>query len=160
IAIWLLLTPLGIPAFNPYLLLFLIVFPIVNGFVILRYRLIRTDYWLRQGIVYSILTGLVVAVYGLLVSGLGLLFAEAMPSDNPYLIDCLMLLVAVFLVPLRTRLQTFVDSTFFRGSRAYEERLRTFSHDLTSALDLDSIGSALRQQISSSLMPDRLHIFT
>ncbi|WKZ46163.1 MAG: GAF domain-containing protein [Anaerolineales bacterium] len=160
IAIWLLLTPLGIPAFNPYLLLFLIVFPIVNGFVILRYRLIRTDYWLRQGIVYSILTGLVVAVYGLLVSGLGLLFAEAMPSDNPFLIGALVFLVAVFLDPLRTRLQTFVDSTFFRGSRAYEERLRTFSHDLTSALDLDSIGSALRQQISSSLMPDRLHIFT
>ncbi len=160
IAGWLLLTPLGIPAFNPYLLLFLIVFPIANGFVILRYRLVRTDYWLRQGIVYSILTGLVIAIYGLLVSGLGLLFADAMPSDNPFLIGGLVFLVAVFLDPLRTRLQTFVDGTFFRGSRAYEERLRTFSHDLTSALDLDAIGRALRQHIASSLVPDRLHIFT
>jgi len=160
IALWLLLTPLGIAAFNPYLLLFLIVFPIANGFVILRYRLVRTDYWLRQGIVYSILTGLVIAVYGLMVSGLGLLFAEAMPSDNPFLIGALVFFVAVFLDPLRTRLQTFVDGTFFRGSRAYEERLRTFSHDLTSALELESIGSALRQQIASSLIPDRLHIYT
>ncbi len=160
VAVWLLLTPLGIPAFNPYLLLFLVIFPIANGFVILRYRLIRTDYWFRQGIVYSILTGLVIAVYGLMVSGLGLIFANAMPSTNPFLIGALVFLVAVFLDPLRTRLQTFVDSTFFRGSRAYEERLRTFSHDLTSALELDSIGSALRQQIASSLMPDRLHIYT
>lgn len=160
ISVWLLLTPLGIGAFNPYLLLFLIAFPIANGFVILRYRLVRTDYWLRQGIVYSILTGFVIAIYGLMVSGLGLLFAIAMPSDNPFLIGALVFLVAVFLDPLRTRLQTFVDGTFFRGSRAYEERLRTFSHDLTSALDLDSIGSALRQQISSSLVPDRLHIYT
>ena len=170
IAGWLLLAPFSpslkalfgieISAFNPYLLLFLIIFPLVNGFVILRYRLVRTDYWLRQGIVYSILTGLVVAVYGLMVSGLGLLFAEAMPSDNPFIIGALVFLVAVFLDPLRTRLQTFVDSTFFRGSRAYEERQRAFSHDLTSALDLETIGIVLRQQIASSLVPDRLHIYT
>ncbi len=161
ITIWLLFASLNIfPPFNPYLLLFLIAFPVANGFVILRYRLVRTDYWLRQGIVYSILTGLVIAIYGLMVSGLGLLFAEAMPSDNPFLIGALVFFVAVFLDPLRTRLQTFVDGTFFRGSRAYEERLRTFSHDLTSALDMTSIGRALRQHIASSLVPDRLHIYT
>ena len=161
ITVWLIFAQLNIfPPFNPYLLLFLIAFPVANGFVILRYRLIRTDYFLRQGIVYFVLTGLVIAIYGLMVSGLGLLFAEAMPSDNPFLIGALVFLVAVFLDPARTRLQTFVDGTFFRGSRAYEERLRTFSHDLTSALELESIGSALRQQIASSLMPDRIHIFT
>ncbi|MCC6300132.1 MAG: GAF domain-containing protein [Anaerolineales bacterium] len=158
-AAWLLLSPLGIGAFNPYLLLFLIVFPLVNGFVILRYRLVRTDYWLRQGIVYSILTGLVVAVYGLLVSGLGLFFTDRISSNHPLLVGTLVFLVAVSLDPLRTRLQTFVDSAFFRGSRAYDERLRAFSHDLTSAPDLDSIGAALRRQISSSLIPDRLHIY-
>jgi len=167
---WLLLAPFSvtikslfgieISAFNPYLLLFLVVFPLTNGFVILRYRLIRADYWLRQGIVYFILTGLVIAIYGLMVSGLGLFFAAAMPSDNPFLIGALVFLVAVFLDPARTRLQAFVDGTFFRGARAYEERLRTFSHDLTSALELESIGGALRQQIASSLMPDRIHIYT
>jgi signal transduction histidine kinase/putative methionine-R-sulfoxide reductase with GAF domain len=57
-------------------------------------------------------------------------------------------------------LQTFVDSTFFRGQRAYEERLRTFSHELTGAQDLDTIGRVVREQISSSLVPDRLHIYT
>jgi hypothetical protein len=69
-------------------------------------------------------------------------------------------LIAVFLEPLRTRLQVLVDSTFFRGQRAYEERLRTFSHALTNALDLNTIGTVLREQISSSLVPDRLHIYT
>jgi signal transduction histidine kinase/putative methionine-R-sulfoxide reductase with GAF domain len=161
ITVWLLFAGLNIfPPFNPYLFLFMIVFPIANGFVILRYRLVRADYWVRQGIVYSILTGLVIAAYALLVSGLGLIFANAMPSNNPFLIGALVFLVAVFLDPLRTRLQTFVDGTFFRGSRAYEERLRTFSHDLTSAPDLHSIGNALRQHIASSLVPVRLHIYT
>ena len=83
-----------------------------------------------------------------------------MPYDNPYLIGGLVFVIAVFLDPVRTRLQTLVDSTFFRGQRAYEERLRTFSHELTNALDLNTIGRVLREQIASSLVPDRLHIYT
>jgi signal transduction histidine kinase len=146
--------------FSPYLFLPFILFPLVNGYVILRFRLLRTDYWMRQGMVYSVLTILVVAAYGLLVTGIAFVFSINMPYDNPYLIGGLVFVIAVFLDPVRTRLQILVDSTFFRGQRAYEERLRTFSHELTNALDLGSIGRVLREQISSSLVPDRLHIYT
>jgi signal transduction histidine kinase len=146
--------------FNPYLFVPFILFPLANGYVILRFRLLRTDYWVRQGIVYSLLTVLAVSAYGLFVSGIGLITSNAIGASNPYLIGGLVFLIAVLLEPLRTRLQALVDSTFFRGQRAYEERLRAFSHELTNALDLDSIGRVLREQISSSLVPDRLHIYT
>ena len=56
--------------FSPYFFIWFIFFPLVNGYVILRFRLLRTDYWLRQGIVYSLLTIFVVAAYGLLVTGI------------------------------------------------------------------------------------------
>jgi signal transduction histidine kinase/putative methionine-R-sulfoxide reductase with GAF domain len=146
--------------FNPYLFIPFILFPLANGYVILRFQLLRTDYWVRQGLVYSLLTILVVTAYGLLVTGIAFLFSVNMPLDNPYLIGGLVFVIAVLLEPLRTRLQVLVDSTFFRGQRAYEERLRTFSHELTNALDLNTIGRVLREQISSSLVPDRLHIYT
>jgi signal transduction histidine kinase len=154
------LVPSESTPFNPYLFIFLIFFPIANGYVILRFRLLRTDYWLRQGMVYSLLTIFVIAAYGLLVSGLGLIFSIAMPSNNPFLIGGLVFLIAVFLDPVRTRLQALVDSIFFRGQRAYEERLRLFSHELTNAPDLTTIGRVLREQINSSLVPERLHIYT
>ena len=146
--------------FNPYFFVPFILFPLANGYVILRFRLLRTDDWVRQGMVYSLLTVLVVTAYGLLVTGLAFLFSVNMPLDNPYLIGGLVFVIAVFLEPLRTRLQVIVDSTFFRGQRAYEERLRSFSHDLTNAPDLNTIGKVMREQISSSLVPDRLHIYT
>jgi len=151
--------PVAIP-FNPYLFVPFILFPLANGYVILRFRLLRTDYWVRQGIVYSVMTIFVVTAYALMVSGLGTIFAISMPYNNPYLIGALVFVIAVGLDPLRTRLQTFVDSTFFRGQRAFDERLRTFSHELTGAQDLNAIGRVLREQISSSLVPDRLHIYT
>lgn len=165
IVVWLLYTTWGatrrisVP-FNPYIFIFFIFFPLANGYVILRFRLLRTDYWLRQGMVYSLLTIFVIAAYGLLVSGLGLIFSVAMPSTNPYLIGGLVFVIAVFLDPVRMRLQALVDSIFFRGQRAYEERLRTFSHELTNALDLTNIARILREQISSSLVPERFHIYT
>jgi len=149
--------------FNPYLFVPMIVFPIVNGYVILRFRLLRTDTWLRQGMVYALLAIFVVAAYGLLVSGAALALYWFMPSinlfQNPYIIGGLLFVIAVLLDPLRARLQILVDGAFFRGRRAFEDRLRTFSHELTGALDLNMIGKVLRQQISSSLMPDRLHIY-
>ncbi|MCI0611333.1 MAG: GAF domain-containing protein [Anaerolineae bacterium] len=146
--------------FNPYLFVPTVLFPLVNGYVILRFRLLQTDYWLRQGMVYTILSLFVVGMYGLLVSGLGLILAIPMPSNNPYLIGGLVFVIAVLLEPFRTWLQTFVDSTFFRGQRAYEERLRIFSHELTNAQDLNAISRVLREQIGSSLVPDRLHVYT
>jgi len=155
IVTWLLFTG---ASFNPYLLPFLIIFPIVNGYVIMRFRLLRTDYWVRQTLVYALLTVLVIAIYGLVVSGIALFIP--MPSDNPYLIGGLVFIIAILLDPGRTRLQMLVDGAFFRGQRAYEDRMRTFSHELTRALDLNTIGLVLREQISSSLVPDRIHIYT
>ena len=146
--------------FNPYFFIPFVLFPLANGYVIQRFRLLRTDYWMRQGLVYSLLTIFVVTAYGLLVTGIAFIFSVSMPLDNPYLIGGLVFVIAVLLEPLRTRLQVLVDSTFFRGQRAYEERLRVFSHELTNALDLNTIGQVLREQISSSLVPDRLHIYT
>jgi len=146
--------------FNPYLFLFLIAFPLANGYVIMRFRLLRADYWARQSLVYAGLTVFAVAAYGLVVSGLGLIFSFYMPSDDPFLIGGLVFLIAIFLDPLRTRLQTWVDGAFFRGQRAYEDRMRAFTRELTGALDLNTIARTLRDQIESSLMPDRVHIYT
>ena len=146
--------------FNPYLFIPFILFPLANGYVILRFRLLRTDHWVRQGMVYLLLTVLAVSAYGLFVTGIGSMASNMVSASSPYLIGGLVFVIAVFLEPLRTRLQVLVDTTFFRGQRAYEERLRSFSHELTNALDLNTIGRVLREQISSSLVPDRLHIYT
>ncbi len=85
--------------FNPYLFVPFILFPLANGYVILRFRLLRTDYWVRQGMVYSLLTMLAVAAYGLLVTGIGLITSNIVSPNNPYLIGGLVFLIAVFLEP-------------------------------------------------------------
>ena len=69
-------------------------------------------------------------------------------------------MLVLLLEPIRTRLQGLVDSVFFRGERAYAEQLQDFSHKLTTALDLNTIGMILREQIASTLAPSRVHVYT
>jgi signal transduction histidine kinase len=161
ITIWLLTKPtLFRFDFSPYLFLPIVLFPLTLGFTILRFRFLRTDDWVRQGVLYLTLSILIVASYGALVGALSLIFATAMPASNPFWIGALVFIVAISLDPIRTRLQSLVDSTFFRGQRVYTESVQNFTHELTGALDLETIGRVLRQQIISTLTPDRIHIFT
>lgn len=144
--------------FSPLFLLPVVIFPAVMGYNIMRFRFLRTDDLARRGVMYVLLTGLVSLGYALVAAGAGFLFGNALP-DN-LLAGIFILGLALVLEPLRTRLQNLTDVIFFRGSRVVAEQLEDFSHRLTTALDLNAIGSLLRDQIASTLTPDLIHIFT
>lgn len=146
--------------FSPYLFLPLALFPLVIGYTILRFRFLRTDEIVRRGFMYFLLSLTVMLGYALLVTGASLLFNSNLPANNAYLVGGYIFLIAIFLEPLRTRLQTTVDTIFFRGERAFAEQLEDFSHRLTTALDLNTIGLILSEQIASTLTSSRVHIYT
>ena len=161
LSVWLGLGAIRPTNFSPYLFLPLAVFPLVIGYTILRFRFVRADDVLRRGLMYVLLTVLVVSGYGLLLFGLSLLtFNSVIPATNPFFVGGFILLLVLLLEPIRTKLQGLVDSVFFRGERAYAEQLQDFSQRLTTALDLHTIGMILREQIASTLTPSRIHVYT
>lgn len=66
---------------------------------------------------------------------------------------------ALLLNPVRARLQEVIDSIFFRGERAHQQRIKTYTRNLTAAVDLQQVLAILRDQIAVSLLPSQLHIF-
>ncbi|MBL8062896.1 MAG: GAF domain-containing protein [Anaerolineales bacterium] len=145
--------------FSPWLFLPVVVFPAIMGYNIMRFRFLRSDDLARRGVMYALLSVLVIVGYSLVITGLGLFFSDAMPSNNPYLVGAALFVIAIALDPIRTRLQNLVDSLFFRGSRVVAEQLEDFSHKLTTTLDLNTIGALLRDQIASTLT-SQIHVFT
>jgi len=160
LSIWLGLGAFRPTNFSPYLFLPLALFPLAIGYTILRFRFLRADDVARRGLMYVLLVVLVASGYALLLFGLSLILNSALPANNAYLVGAFILLLVLLLEPIRTRLQNLVDSLFFRGERAYAEQLQDFSHKLTTALDLYTIGAILRQQIASTLVPSRIHVYT
>ena len=125
----------------------------------LRLRRLRTDLLLRRGILYAVLTILVVAGYALLVSWLSLIFGGAIGANNPWLIGLIVALLTLALLSLRNWLQKGVDALLLRGQRAYQQHIQDFAQELTSAIELASISRTLRRHIVNTLAPGQLHIY-
>ncbi len=160
ITAWLLSTSLFVMNFNPYAgFLPLVLFPATTGYTVLRYRLLRTDYLIGRGVLYSLLTLLALLGYLLIAVGSSIIFGFAMGPDNPTLIALTAFLSTLLLNPLRARLQEGIDYIFFRGERVHQERLKNFTRELTNAVAQADILRILREQVSVSLLPSHLHIY-
>jgi len=159
ITLWLLSNIISPQNFNPYILLFVIIFPLTTAYTVQRARMLRTDYLVSRAVVYALLVVLALAGYIILTIGLSLIFGAVIPANNPLLIGLTVILLVLVLDPLRVRLQQYVDSIFFRGQRVYQERLQTFTHQLTNTVQLPEVLKVLREQVMTTLLPSRLHIY-
>ena len=102
---------------------------------------------------------LAVGGYILLVLGPSVIFGVVVGPDNPIIIGLGSILAALLLNPVRAYLQKIIDTLFFRGERAHQDRLKIFTRELTNAVALTEILRILREQISVSLLPNQLHIY-
>lgn len=145
-------------SFSPWLFLPVIIFPAVMGYNIMRFRFLRLDDLVRRGVMYVLLALMATVGYALIAAGVGFLFGNALPQG--YLAGFFLFAFALLLEPIRMRLQHLVDRFFFRGSRVATEQLEYFSHKLATAPTLEAISELVRDQVSSTLAPDRIYIFT
>ncbi len=160
IGLWLISASLGLAwAFSPYLLIPLLIFPILAGYSVQRYRMLQADLVLSLGVRYGLMALLVAVGYALIVSGLSLGLSSLLTPASPLLTGLIFFLLALALVPLRERTQRLVDQFFFRNKRAFQDRLQTFSGELTRMVDLPGILRILRRYVADALAPSRLHVY-
>ncbi|HZU86960.1 MAG TPA: GAF domain-containing protein, partial [Anaerolineaceae bacterium] len=159
--VWFLFTPIFVEnlPFSPFLLLPLAIFPVMASYAVQRYRMLQADYVLSRAVLYAFMGVLIAGGYALLLSGAGVLLTGMGMSVTPAFVGLIIFVLALLITPLRQRMEAMVDALFFRGQRAYQERLQTFSGELTSVADLPSIVRIMRGYVERSLSPSRLHIF-
>jgi signal transduction histidine kinase len=159
ITFWLLSNIVSTQNFNPLFLLPLVLFPITTGYTVLRHRLLRTDYLVSRTILYSVLASFAMVGYVLLDIGISLILMRPIPANNPLLISLAIIGSVALLLPLYNWMREFVDSIFFRGRRAHQQRIQEFTRTLTSTVDTPGILRVLRENIKASLVPSHLHIY-
>ena len=145
--------------FSYFLLIPLLIFPVLCAYSIQRFRLAYTDYVLSRFTLYGVMALVIGLGYALMIGGLGLLFVGTLRPDSPIFTGLAFFVLALGFLPLRQQLQNALDVIFFRGQRIFQERLQTFSGELTNQLDLPAILQSLRGAVDQSLMPAVQHIF-
>jgi hypothetical protein len=107
------------------------IYPLAIGYAILRYQLLDIRVVVRKGLVYSLLTAGLTALFLLisLISGYLVQSSSGAPTLVPMLVAALA--VALLFQPARARIQNLVDRNFFRHDREVRQTLTEFSQSLS-----------------------------
>jgi len=115
------------------------IYPLAIGYAVLRYRLFDIRIALRRGLVYSLLTTILTAIF----LSLSLLSGQVyqMITGQQSFISALIpaLLVAFLFQPVRNRIQLLVDRAFFRHEYEIRHTLTDFSKSLSTLRSCDEV---------------------
>lgn len=128
-----------------------VLIPVSFAFGILKYRLMAIDVIVRKTLVYAALTGFVVAGYLVIVGLFGLVLVAVAGVRSQALAVVATVVVAALLIPVRSRIQAFVDRRFFRRERRHDAARERIAAAVRSAVSLGALMPALAEEVQRGL---------
>jgi hypothetical protein len=133
--------------------------PIATGIAIFRYRLYDIDRIVNRALVYGFLTATLAAVYLGGVVVLQHLFRVLTGQESQLAVVASTLAIAALFVPLRRRVQGFVDRRFYRRKYDAAKTLETFSAKLRDETDLDRLGDEMVSVVRETMQPEHVSLW-
>jgi hypothetical protein len=127
--------------------------PIAIGIAILRYKLWEIDVLINRGLVYSTLTGTLIALYLLIVTTLQFSLRWLTGQESPLAIVISTLAIAGLFNPLRGRIQALIDRRLYRRKYDAARTLESFSIRVREEVNLSELSNSLLEIVDSSLQP-------
>jgi hypothetical protein len=136
----------------------LMLVPVAVAVAILRYRLYEIDRVISRTLVYGVVTVVLAAAYvGLVLAGEAA-FSE-MAGGSDLAIAGSTLVVAALFLPLRGRVQRFVDRRFYRRRYDAQRTLATFGTRLREQVDLDGLRRDLEAVVTETMQPAHVSLW-
>lgn len=129
------------------------------GIAILRYRLFDIDVIIRRTLTYSVVSALLAGIYFGLVAALQYGFRTVTGSDSQLAVVVSTLVIATLFLPLRSRVQAFIDRRFYRSKYNAEQTLMQFTVQMRDAVELDEINEKLLNAVDATLQPGRISLW-
>jgi diguanylate cyclase (GGDEF)-like protein/putative nucleotidyltransferase with HDIG domain len=120
-------------------------------YAILRYQLLDVKLVVRKGLVYSVVTVCITAVYLLLLLSLHYLLEGWTASAGLGAMVGVALLMAWLFNPLRATVQKLVDRVFYGERYDYRQMVLNFAREMSNVLDLDELAEAMLQSITRAV---------
>ncbi|WP_411278249.1 hypothetical protein [Gaiella sp.] len=132
--------------------------PVAAGLAILRYRLYEIDHLISRTLEYASLSIVLGASYiGLVLAGQSLFSSFAGGSDLAIAVSTLA--VAALFLPVRARVQRFVDRRFYRSRYDAQRTLETFGTRLREQVELEALATDLRAVVGETMHPEHVGVW-
>jgi hypothetical protein len=129
--------------------------PIATGIAILRYRLYDIDVLINRTLVYGSLTLMLALIYfGGVATTQAIFGALSGQEEQPQLVVVVStLVIAALFMPLRRRIQSFIDRRFYRKKYDAAKTLEAFSAKLRDETNLDALSDDLVEVVKEAMQP-------
>jgi len=127
--------------------------PVAMGLAIFRYRLYQIDLLINRTLVYGTLTAVLALVYVGSVMVLQYAFRALTGEGSQLAVVASTLAIAALFIPLRRRIQSFIDKRFYRKKYDARKTLEAFSAKLRDETDLDALNAELVGVVSETIQP-------
>jgi hypothetical protein len=133
--------------------------PVFTYIAILKYRLYDIDVVINRTLVYGSLTTMLVALYfgGIVV--LQRVFVLLTGQQSTLAVVASTLAIAALFVPLRRRVQGFVDRRFYRRKYDARKTLEAFSTKLKNETDLEALNNDLVGVVRETMQPAHVSLW-
>ena len=140
---------------------FVLLIPLSIGVAVVRSGLYEIDVIINRTLVYGSLTAMLVALYfGGVATAQAILQALTGREELPELaIVTSTLVIAALFDPLRRRVQSFIDRSFYRRKYDAAKTLEAFSAKLRDETDLDRLNSELLSVIRDTMQPEHVSLW-
>jgi len=122
--------------------------PLSFGFSIVKYRILDTEFIVKKGLVFGIITAFIVGIYLLLVLVLDSLLGQFLPQNKQILTIAMIVIVTFSFDFVNNKAKEFVDKQLYRERYNYRKSLLEFSEELPYQTNvrqiIDTLGTSIR----------------
>jgi GAF domain-containing protein len=131
---------------SPLVLAFL---PLSFGYAILSHRLMDIEVVLNRGLVYSVVTVILLVIFIVVENLLAVLSLELTGRSSFALAMGAAVIMAALVSPVKRRIQLFIDRLFFAYKARLREGLRDLSEELSFITDLERMEHVLVRRLTA-----------
>ncbi|MGZ3626492.1 MAG: hypothetical protein ACXVDN_02345 [Ktedonobacteraceae bacterium] len=137
----------------------LLLIPVSITFAILRSQLYDIDVIINKALVYSLLTGILAAIYLGVIFALQYLLRGMINQNSNVAIVVSTLIIAALFQPLRHRIQRIIDRRFYRSKYDTAKIIANFNSKLREEVDLDTLSEHLVAVVQETMQPEHVSLW-
>ncbi len=120
----------------------------------------KAAHTLQSSLTHLLLSALVVAAYLLIVSGAALLIVGLDVDIHPILLGLMVFILAVGLIPIRNRIQDYIDAVHeWNPRRSPLQNFPTYGIELSKDTDVQTTARNFQRVVAQSFSPSLIHLF-